>query len=248
MNKANQNDNDLVQHFLKAVSSLKIGTEYDPKNKFRISNTGYNCLRKLQLDRDPEKYGLTSEEIEKASNIELESLVESLGASTIGTLIHEHIENALKNGEYRASDKEFYISSEEEISFNLDGIDFIGHYDLFLKHPKTQEKIVVDIKTVSSNHSFNFIPQKKHLDQLILYQYYLGKVPGYIFYITRDTGEIKSIRSDYTDKKLQKAIRRISLVQELEKKSILLPTLESPESFPCNGYCKWDNFCWKLDS
>lgn len=239
-----EDDSKLARYFLKAVNSYEIGTNYDPGKKFRISNMGYECLRKLQLDRDAEHY-LPKNLIDKAKIREKNIDQSKIGPATLGTLIHGFIEEALKNGKYRENDDSFYINSEEEISFQVDDLEFIGHYDLLLQHPTTKEKIVVDVKTVNSAYSFNFVPSKKHLDQLILYQYHLGKIPGYLFYISRDRGEVNIYRSEFSMVKFEKALRRLKLVKEVEDLTILLPTLSSPEDFPCRGFCPYVDFCWE---
>lgn len=218
------------------------GHSYTPnKLEFRASSIA-KCSRKILLDKDIKNY-LSDEEIQTLPIVDEEShnkhdIRIAYGASTAGQLIHEVLQEVLENKIH---------SMEEEITYNINDVILMGHYDLLVVDELTGDQIVIDIKTTSSDRKY--LPSQRHLTQLMAYQGMLKGIRGAILYVNRNNFEFSYYPQEFSKESFSEIIKKIVTLASAERKKELPPPIpEYPDE--CANYafkCKYYNYCFPED-
>ncbi len=215
------------------------GHSYTPNElEFRASSVA-KCSRKILLQKDPKNY-LSDEEIEDLGMVDQVSINKhevkiSFGASTAGQLIHEVLQEVLESKIH---------SMEEEVSYKINDVTLIGHYDLLVEDELTGEKIVIDIKTTSAKRLY--LPNQSHLTQLMAYQGMLKGIRGAILYVNRNNFDFTYYPQEFSKVKFSDIIMKVVNLASAERGKKLPPPIpEYPEE--CANYsfkCEFYNYCF----
>lgn len=217
------------------------GHSYIPnKLEFRASSVA-KCSRKILLQKVPKNY-LSDEEIlelqitEKILN--KHDVKIAFGASIAGQLIHEALQEVLESKMH---------SMEEEVTYIINDVTLIGHYDLLVVDELTGDQIVIDIKTTSAKRMY--LPNQSHLTQLMAYQGMLKGIRGAILYVNRNNFDFTYYPQEFSKEKFSEIIKKIVTLASAERNKKLPPPIpEYPEE--CANYsfkCEYYNYCFPED-
>ena len=218
------------------------GHSYTPnKLEFRASSVA-KCSRKILLSKDVKNY-LNEEEIKLLPIVDEElknkhDVRITFGASTAGQLIHEALQEVLESKMH---------SMEEEVTYKINDVTLIGHYDLLVEDELSGDMIVIDIKTTSARREY--LPNRSHLSQLMAYQGMLKGIRGAILYVNRNNFDFTYYPQEFSKEKFSDIIKKIVTMASAERKKELPPPIpEYPEE--CANYsfkCEYYNYCFPED-
>ena len=238
-------DDPIFVKFFLDVLSKKDSMNYVPAYKEYRASSINNCVRQTLISKWSRD--MTSEELEKVERLRKQGDYDRcrIGAADVGTGIHDYIEKV--NKEY----PDIYVSSEELISINVEGIRIVGHYDLLVEIEG--QRYVVDIKTTNpkwSNTKYEF-KVNDHFKQLIVYQHALGGIPGLILYVERNSGKLTVFKQEYTENKFRKTLNLFKAAAQFEAVHALpmIPDdYRSDDKWPCKKgewQCYYWHICWE---
>lgn len=169
-------------------------TEFDPR-VFHPSSVGYNEWLLLV-----NKLGLSDKSDLK-------------GTFKVGEMIHEFIQETIRDEMLYMEGEPRDIRIEEPIEFDEDGLTFVGHADLY----DPANSIVYDIKSRSSWYSFD-PPVDRHIDQLHCYMRGLDADYGRVIYVSKKDLEVRqwpeTVPFTFDDERWQDIKDRCSRVRD----------------------------------
>ncbi|MHA2504222.1 MAG: PD-(D/E)XK nuclease family protein [Candidatus Kariarchaeaceae archaeon] len=215
----------------------KGGHDYVPDAlEYRASSMGV-CSRKIQLEKNLSGY-LSDAEILQLPMWYRESLSEEkepeFGAHLPGQVIHEVIQEALQDR---------IESMEEEVTYTVGRATLKGHYDLLVKYDDGVQ-VVIDIKSTRSPR--RYLPNKKHLRQLMAYQGMMGGIRGALLYVDRNTFEMSYVTQEFDKAAFNRLIKKISLLATYEEQGKLVPPVPEDDSECITTYyqCQFYGYCF----
>ncbi len=241
----NKSDDALDTIFKEIFDAMQEDSlNYVPGYKTYRASSVNECARKTLLKKWEVDYSAATRKNIAALRKSVDYDRDRMGATWVGTAIHEYIENIMKK-------KSIYMSSEEKIRIQEKGIAFVGHYDLLLKI--NGQLYVGDIKTTNPKHEGTQYEFKleKHFKQLNIYQHYFDGIPGLIIYVQRNKGKITIFKNAYSAALWNKTLNQAILLADCEMRHELpaLPSSYSVDSAPCTygpEYpCEYREICWR---
>lgn len=219
---------------------------YVPGYKTYRASSVNTCPRKILLSKwEVDLTRVAQEKVEqirKAYNYDRNRT----GATWVGTAIHEFVEQIMKG-------KGIYVSSEEKIRIQLDGITFVGHYDLLLKIEG--QRYVADIKTTNPKYTGTKYEYKleDHFKQLNIYQHYFDGIPGLIIYVERNAGKVTIFKHEYDKQQFKETVKQFKDLAKHEGLHELpvIPKGFAENMFPCwkgEWQCEFWYSCWREEA
>jgi len=220
----------------------KGGHDYSPDPlEYRASSIG-TCSRKILLEKNLGQY-LDEKDMLQLPMWYQEQLVDKedhldFGAHVAGQVIHETIQDALQGT---------LLSMEEEVSIQVGNATLKGHYDLLMELDNG-EKIVIDIKSTKSPRKY--LPNHKHLRQLMAYQAMLGGIRGALLYVDRDSFRMTYVSQAFDKEKFSRLTVKLTQLAQYEENEQLPPPI--PEfDYECQSIswqCQFYEFCFPNNS
>lgn len=159
------------------------------------------------------------------------------GILLIGTLIHDYLEEKLK-------EKDLYIASERRISKRYGSILFVGYFDLLLLYPHGLH--CLDIKSTGFN-AWGFLgdaPKDYYIPQINTYLDILGITYGSFLHVKKEDFELKEIPWTYSKDIMSKTVEKFLILYHHLKTSKVPPV--DCEPWMCQ-YCSHVDRC-KINS